>query len=157
VLTDKQIEVMAQPFRGINRDYGTEESEFDYQGFAHVLLSANQTALTDFLDDPDDGLLQAAVDWVQKTRDERDIYGAAYRALRRYFEMHKRLHPTDNYAAPPVYEREAFEAHIRNRFIKDSKYADGFIRRDKTPEGEYSYPRIQGAWEGWQARAALKT
>jgi hypothetical protein len=58
-------------------------------------IASSEEAL---IDDPDDGLLQSAIDWVQKTCDERDVYGAAYQALRRYFEMRKRLPPSDNYS-----------------------------------------------------------
>jgi hypothetical protein len=56
-------------------------------------------------------------------------------------------------AAPSVEqdERGAFEAHIRNE-CDDAGYADMILRTNA--HGFYHVTRIQGAWEGWQARAA---
>jgi hypothetical protein len=48
-------------------------------------------------------------------------------------------------------ERVAFEAHIRNE-CDDAGYADMILRTNA--HGFYHVTRIQGAWEGWQARAA---
>lgn len=54
---------------------------------------------------------------------------------------------TDGTKGQAMAEREEFEA--QPEFVADP------LLLDRGPDGSYHYVRVQGAWDGWKARAAL--